>query len=161
MHIMASLLTLAFLFRFQRLAGQSGRVSIEQVQSMVELGANPFTPRIFELFDADGDGLLDMSEFTLAITQFAELSDGTKMEEFLFTLYDLDKDGFVSSSELFGMLNGIVGITFGSESQLEAIVGGVIKEFDVDGDGRLSLTEFKALIQGQGASTRLGIVLES
>jgi serine/threonine-protein phosphatase 2B regulatory subunit len=150
---------------------------------MVELGANPFTPRIFQLFDTDGDGLLDLDEFTRAITQFSSLSgdiylavilmlskqapqltpsltDPTMMEEFLFTLYDIDQDGFVSSSELFGVLNGMVGITIGSESQLEAIVGGVMKEFDLDGDGQLSLTEFKALIQGQGASTRLGIELE-
>lgn len=128
---------------------------------MVELGANPFTPRIFQVFDTNGDGLLDLNEFTLAITQFAQLSDPCKMEDFLFTLYDIDKDGYVSASELFGMLNGMMGITIGSESQLEAVVGGVIKEFDLDGDGRLSLTEFKALIQGEGKSTRLGISLES
>jgi serine/threonine-protein phosphatase 2B regulatory subunit len=150
---------------------------------MVELGANPFTPRIFQLFDTDGDGLLDLNEFTQAITQFSSLSgdrfglhrlmlssqvprlkpsltDPIMMEEFVFTLFDIDQDGFVSSSELFGMLNGMVGITISSESQLEAVVGSAMKEFDLDGDGKLSLTEFKALIQGQGASTRLGIELQ-
>ena len=27
-----------------------------QMQSMVELGGNPFIPRIFQTFDTDGDG---------------------------------------------------------------------------------------------------------
>lgn len=36
--------------RFNRLAtGPGGTVSIAQVQSLVELGANPFIPRIFQV----------------------------------------------------------------------------------------------------------------
>jgi Ca2+-binding EF-hand superfamily protein len=101
-----------------------------------------------------------LSEFSNAIAQFQTLSDPAKMEEFVFSLYDHDGDGFISASELFQMLNGIIGATFRNENQLEAIVNGVMKEFDRDGDGRLNSIEFKSLIQGQGLSSRLGISLE-
>lgn len=50
--------------RFQRLANGAQTVSIERFQSIVELGANPFITRIFQLFDLDKDNLLTIEEFT-------------------------------------------------------------------------------------------------
>ena len=36
-----------------------------QMQSMVELGGNPFIPRIFQTFDTDGDGKVSCGDAAL------------------------------------------------------------------------------------------------
>ena len=55
--------------RFQRLANSSGKMALDDFQTLPELQGNLLTPRIFQLFDANGDGYLDKEEFSQAIEQ--------------------------------------------------------------------------------------------
>eukprot|EP00955_Chlamydomonas_euryale_P055364 356114-Chlamydomonas_euryale.AAC.7 len=47
---------------------------------MVELGANPFIPRIFQMFDLNKDGMITLDEFTKAIEMFGQL--GSEEEQY-------------------------------------------------------------------------------
>ena len=55
--------------RFQRLANSSGKIALDDFQTLPELQGNLLTPRIFQLFDADRDGYLDKAEFSHAVEQ--------------------------------------------------------------------------------------------
>lgn len=145
--------------RFQRLSTSSGgRVSISQVQSMVELGANPFVPRIFQIFDSDNDGFISLEEFTKALELFGGLDDPEEQYQFAFKIYDLNGDGVVSSEELFRMLQGLVGLHY-TEAQLEQIVMSTMSEFDADGDNSLNFEEFKNLLSGTDLQAKFAMSL--
>ena len=59
--------------------------------------------RVVEVFDADLNGEVDFKEFVMGLAQFSGLqwdSEDRRLE-FLFRMYDLDRDGFISNGELF------------------------------------------------------------
>ncbi|MGH0126119.1 UNVERIFIED_CONTAM: hypothetical protein FKN15_025476 [Acipenser sinensis] len=61
---------------------------------------------------------------------------------FAFQLYDQDKDGKISKSELLQVLRMMVGVQV-TEEQLESITDRTIQEADLDGDDAISFEEFK------------------
>eukprot|EP00798_Chlamydomonas_sp_ICE-L_P008778 gene8778-33643_t len=142
--------------RFDRLANSEGEVSIPQFQGMVELGANPFISRIFEIFDADKNGALTKTEFTDAIMYFCGLDDEEEQYKFAFRIYDVDGDGYISREELFNTLNQLMGAQY-SEAQLEQVVHNTMTEFDTDGDNMLDINEFKKLLHSTDLQNKLAI----
>jgi Ca2+-binding EF-hand superfamily protein len=76
--------------RFQRLAaGSQGQVDIAQFLGQSELGANPFTGRILQLFDEDKDGKLTATEFQAALEHFNALDSPEEQMRLAFRIYDL------------------------------------------------------------------------
>ncbi|KAG2439135.1 hypothetical protein HXX76_004502 [Chlamydomonas incerta] len=112
---------------------------------MVELGGNPFVPHLFKLFDSSGDGSLSLEEFTQALEYFGQLDNEEEQYKFAFRIYDQDGDGFISSEELFNVLQTLMGAAV-PDSQLEQVVYNTMSEFDRDGDNKLDMQEFKALL---------------
>ncbi len=62
-----------------------------------------------------------------------------------FRVYDTDGDGFISEAELEAGMRRMVGRGMADE-QLAAIAAQTLAEHDSDGDGRLSLEEFRDLL---------------
>lgn len=58
-----------------------------------------------------------------------------------FKVYDINQDGFISNGELFTVLKMMVGNNL-KEVQLQQIVDKTILQFDLDGDGKISYSEF-------------------
>ncbi|KAG2498234.1 hypothetical protein HYH03_003984 [Edaphochlamys debaryana] len=125
---------------------------------MVELGGNPFTSHIFNLFDATGDGTLTVDEFTAALEYFVQLDSEEEQYKFAFRIYDKDRDGFISSEELFAVLQTLLGSTY-PDSQLEQVVYNTMSEFDRDGDSKLDLQEFKALLSRDDLQNKFSLNL--
>ena len=60
-----------------------------------------------------------------------------------FQIYDIDGDGFISSSDLFTILSSMLGSNV-SDDQIMQIVQRTISDADVlDSDGSISFQEFK------------------
>ncbi|KXZ47762.1 hypothetical protein GPECTOR_33g644 [Gonium pectorale] len=144
--------------RFQRLANSNGKVNIAVFESMVELGGNPFVGRIFKLFDESGDGCLNMEEFTRALEYFGQLDAEDEQYRFAFRVYDSDKDGLISSEELFAVLQALLGSTY-PDAQLEQVVYNTMSEFDRDGDNKLNFEEFKMLLSRQDLANKFSVNL--
>ena len=66
---------------------------------------------------------------------------------FIFQIYDMDNDGFISNGELFMVLKKMCGDNL-TEEQLQEIVDRTILEGDLDKDGKLSFQEFSSLAEG-------------
>ena len=60
----------------------------------------------------------------------------TKQTELAFKLYDKDKDGYITKTEMEKLSKNL------TKEQIEK----VFARFDADGDGRLSYSEFKKMI---------------
>jgi len=115
-------------------------VTMEEVQKMVDEA------------DKDGTGLLTEKEF-MQSSATEDLNkdkstesdrhgaagghrDTGKQAEIAFRLYDKDKDGYITKVEMEKL----------SKSLTKEQINKVFARFDADGDGRLSLTEFRKMM---------------
>ena len=95
--------------RFKKLdKDQSETLSVEEFLAMPELKENPIVQRVVQVFDADQSGELDFKEFVKGLAMFTMKNvDRDRKLKFLFNIYDMDSDGFISNSELFTVSNVI------------------------------------------------------
>lgn len=126
---------------------KSGTLSAEELLSLPELRHNPLVRRVIDIFDTDGNGEVDFREFILGISQFSVRGSEEQKLRFAFSIYDLDKDGYISNGELFQVLKMMVGDSL-QNWELQQLVDKTIIILDKDGDGRLSFEEFSTLVRG-------------
>ena len=88
--------------RFRKLdEDRSGSISVGEFVSIPELKENPLVKRIVEVFDSDHDGEVDFKEFVMGLAQFRGKENEDLRLKFLFRIYDIDRDGYISNGELF------------------------------------------------------------
>lgn len=131
--------------RFKRLSHGTDRASVAELTSGPELADNPHAARLFDLHDGDRDGMLTWNEFLAAIDAMTKLGNDDARTEFAFRMYDSDGDGYISEAELEAGMRQVMGPGMG-DSQLSLIVKHTLAAHDADGDGRLSLPEFRSLV---------------
>jgi len=138
--------------RFHKLdLDRSGAISVKEFLSVPELRDNPLVQRVVDVLDSDLSGEVDFKEFVLGLAQFAiRDQDREKKLEFIFSIYDMDRDGLISNAELFKVLKMMVGKNL-SDSQLQQIVDKTIVYLDKDQDGKISFDEFQQLVDKKGA----------
>eukprot|EP00095_Tigriopus_kingsejongensis_P002708 snap_masked-scaffold809_size94238-processed-gene-0.4 protein:Tk02708 transcript:snap_masked-scaffold809_size94238-processed-gene-0.4-mRNA-1 annotation:"calcineurin subunit b isoform 1" len=133
--------------RFHKLdLDRSGAISVKEFLSVPELKENPLLQRVVDVFDSDLSGEVDFKEFVKGLAQFAAIRGNSDAKlEFIFRIYDMDRDGFISNGELFQVLKMMVGKNL-TDSQLQQIVDKTILYLDKDDDGRISFDEFRHLV---------------
>jgi calcium-dependent protein kinase len=102
-----------------------------------EIEAIKEVERIMNEVDIDKSGTIDYNEFILAATNRHIIVNKEKLEA-TFRIFDRDGSGFISSDNIRSFL----GNSFTDQKALDAI----IKEVDGNGDGEISLTEFKEMM---------------
>ena len=133
--------------RFKKLdLDSSSALSVKEFTSMPELQGNPLAQRVIDVFDTDGDGQVDFREFILGTSQFSVRGDEEQKLRFAFSIYDMDKDGYISNGELFQVLKMMVGDNL-KDWQLQQLVDKTIILLDKDGDGKISFQEFSAVVR--------------
>jgi len=129
--------------RFKKLDKDSNdTLCVEEFLALPELKENPLVQRVVQVFDADNNGEVNFSEFVSGLAMFTTKNvDKEKKLKFLFNIYDLDRDGMISNSELFQVLKMMVGTNL-TESQLQQIVDKTVLQLDKDQDGMINYEEF-------------------
>uniref|UniRef100_A0A8C6SHW8 EF-hand domain-containing protein n=1 Tax=Neogobius melanostomus TaxID=47308 RepID=A0A8C6SHW8_9GOBI len=136
--------------RFKKLdLDDSGELSVKEFMSLPELQQNPLVQRVIDIFDKDGNGEVDFSEFIEGVLQFSVKGTKEQRLHFAFRIYDLDNDGFISNGELFLTLKTMVGKNL-EDVQLQQLVDKTILSADTDRDGRVSFQEFCKVSQTNG-----------
>jgi hypothetical protein len=103
-------------------------------------GDGPAHPQLIQKFDANGDGKLDDAERAQMKAAFA--ARRAEREHKALATYDLDKDGKLDDAERQAMRDDKLAARF--------------KGMDRDGDGKLTLDEFKAGARMHGGFHRHG-----
>lgn len=138
---------------------KSGTLEPEELLSVPSLAKNPLVRRVITVFDENKDGKISFEEFLGGV---AALSTGTDEEQklhFVFRVYDIDADGFISNGDLFTTLKMMVSDKL-SDVQLQQLVDRTIAQADLDGDGLLSFEEFRRVVEQLGIAQKLTLKYE-
>ena len=133
--------------RFRRLDKDgSGMLEPNEFFDIPELAQNPLVQRVISVFDKNKDGNISFYEFVTGISKLTEAGSEEDKMRFLFSIYDIEGDGFISNGELFKVLKMMVGNNL-SDVQLQQLVDRTIIRADEDFDGKISYEEFCKMIR--------------
>lgn len=145
--------------RFMKLdKDSSGKIDREEFLAIPAINSNPLAGRLIDIFDQDGDGTVDLQEFITGLSIFSSKGNSDEKLYFAFKVYDIDRDGYLSNGELFLVLKMMVGSNL-RDPQLQQLVDKSLMEADKDGDGKISLQEFKDLVKNIDVSKAMTIDL--
>ncbi|KAJ3215255.1 calmodulin-like 3 [Dinochytrium kinnereticum] len=125
----------------------NGFIDIEELRDvMISLGI-PHTPEdlqgMISKVDVDNTGTIDFEEFLVMIENFgsfAVFKTERQIKE-AFDAMDSDNNGYISAADLLAVLSGL-GEELSGEEALE-----MIRHADLDGDGQVSMEDFKKLLK--------------
>jgi serine/threonine-protein phosphatase 2B regulatory subunit len=133
--------------RFRRLDKDgSGMLEPNEFFDIPELAQNPLVQRVISVFDKNKDGNISFYEFVTGISKLTEAGSEEDKMRFLFSIYDIENDGFISNGELFKVLKMMVGNNL-TDVQLQQLVDRTIIRADEDFDGKISYEEFCKMIR--------------
>jgi serine/threonine-protein phosphatase 2B regulatory subunit len=133
--------------RFRRLDKDgSGMLEPNEFFDIPELAQNPLVQRVISVFDKNKDGNISFYEFVTGISKLTEAGSEEDKMRFLFSIYDIEGDGFISNGELFKVLKMMVGNNL-TDVQLQQLVDRTIIRADEDYDGKISYEEFCKMIR--------------
>lgn len=106
---------------------------------MRNLGQNPTEAELKHMIhevDVDGTGTLNFSEFSSMMAKMIWKVDVEEERRQAFRIFDRDGNGYISPEELRTVMCNL------GEKLTDDEVAAMIKEADMDGDGRVNYEEF-------------------
>lgn len=134
---------------------KSGSLSLSELKALPQLANNPLVEFVFRAFDADKNGVVDFAEFVSWLDMFImQLEDIEKRYQFIFDIYDMDGDGFISNGDLYTSLRIMVGDNL-QPKQLQQLVDRTILQGDTTRDGKLTYQEWRRMVSDTAVHERL------
>jgi len=121
----------------------SGRLSKEEVKAAYKEFyetdlSDDDVDLVFKRVNISGSGMIEYSEFVMASLMSKNLIDDEKLKA-AFEEFDIDGNGFIDIDELKVVL-------VMDDCMDDYIINKIIKQVDKDGDGKISYSEFKAMM---------------
>lgn len=144
---------------------KSGFLTREDFLRIPELAINPLADRIVASFFADGEDNVNFRQFMRTLAHFRPCNEKTPESaknsrtnklKFVFSLYDYDKDGSISKTELLKVLKLLVGANI-SQEQLSHIAERTLLESDKSKDRRISFEEFKEVMTKAEIDSKMSV----
>ncbi|KAG8498958.1 hypothetical protein CXB51_005306 [Gossypium anomalum] len=125
-------------------ANRDGKISVTELRDVLKSMGSSITEeelkRVLEDIDIDKDGFINLSEFSSLFRSSSD-EDTVALElRDAFDLYDQDKNGLISTSELHLVLNQL-----GMKCSVDDCAR-MIKSVDSDGDGNVNFEEFQKMM---------------
>ncbi|EEY68199.1 uncharacterized protein PITG_04603 [Phytophthora infestans T30-4] len=145
---------------FNKLLAKDGRVGRE-----TQMRTQQLLKELFELFDADKNGVVDVQELGAGLSILCGGSRADKAKS-MFTLYDVNYDGYISPEEMTSYLTCVFKVMFKASPELPAKTGMTPEQlartttrecfrvFDQNRDGQLSFDEFRVWFEQQNPHTQ-------
>jgi len=99
-----------------------GFISEDELMAIPELAISPLAPRIVQMFQNQ-----NFKDFVRMIAALSPRASREERLRFIFTLYDIDRDGAISRSDLETMVRHLVGSSL-SEDEFDALLARAFDE---------------------------------
>ncbi|XP_071160670.1 calmodulin-like isoform X1 [Mytilus edulis] len=123
-----------------------GTITIKELDTVMRsLGQNPTENEVKEMVqkvDTDGNGTIEFPEFLQMATDMMKSVDLADEVRDAFRLFDKNGDGYVTASELKTILSN------NGEKISDEELDAMVKDADVDGDGKINYQEFVSMLEG-------------
>ncbi|KAH7547687.1 hypothetical protein JRO89_XS14G0002600 [Xanthoceras sorbifolium] len=106
----------------------------------------PLAPRIFDLFDNNRDGTVDMREILCGLSSLRN-SQGDDALRLCFQMYDTDRSGCISKEEVASMLRALPDDCLPADITEPGKLDEIFDRMDANSDGKVTFEEFKASMQ--------------
>ncbi|KAF5446401.1 hypothetical protein F2P56_032032 [Juglans regia] len=106
----------------------------------------PLAPRIFDLFDNNRDGTVDMREILCGLSSLRN-SQGDDALRLCFQMYDTDRSGCITKEEVASMLRALPDDCLPGDITEPGKLDEIFDLMDANSDGRVTFEEFKAAMQ--------------
>ncbi|KAJ0022449.1 hypothetical protein NQD34_009939 [Periophthalmus magnuspinnatus] len=156
--------------RFQLLdRDQMGGLRNEDFEAIPELVTNPIKDRIIGAFLSPGKDMVDFPSFVRVLAHFQptnskrsktssqeQYNSPTRKLQFVFQLYDQDRDGKISKTEMLQVLQEMLRMEE-TDEQLQSVMEKAFQEADLDQDDAISFDEFKKSLEKLDISEKMSI----
>ncbi|XP_054884149.1 calcineurin B homologous protein 2 isoform X1 [Poeciliopsis prolifica] len=163
----AHLLRLHERFRF---LDKHGRGHLRSEDLEAELSLNPIGDRIVGAFFQPGQEAVDFPSFVRVLAHFRPMEKNrtcaavqperansrNRKLKFAFQLYDRDRDGKISRTELLQVLREMLGLQV-TEEQLQSIAERGIQEADLDRDDAICFDEFRKSLEKVNIDQKMSV----
>ncbi|XP_052103934.1 neo-calmodulin-like isoform X1 [Mytilus californianus] len=123
-----------------------GTITIKELDTVMRsLGQNPTENEVKEMVqkvDKDGNGTIEFPEFLQMATDMMKSVDLADEVRDAFRLFDKNGDGYVTAPELKTILSN------NGEKISDEELDAMVKDADVDGDGKINYEEFVSMLEG-------------
>ncbi|KAK8537028.1 hypothetical protein V6N13_041982 [Hibiscus sabdariffa] len=129
---------------------KDGNISMKELRDVLKAMGSNYSEeelkRVMEDVDRDKDGHINFDEFSSFWSASSETGDAASELKEAFDLYDENKNGLISATELHQVLNRL-GMTCSVDDCVR-----MIKSVDSDNDGNVDFEEFKKMMSASSAS---------
>ncbi|CAE7743862.1 CNB1, partial [Symbiodinium sp. KB8] len=147
--------------RFRKLdRGRQGAVTAEDLGMIPELSTNPLGPRIVELLDEEHSGHIMFHQFLQRMSVFSGHAGREAKVAFMFRVWDVNGDGYITSEDLHETLKSMVGRKL-PQATLDELVQRTLAAADLDGDGKITQHEFGLAMANFALGTTLQVPMVS
>ncbi|EEF50239.1 calcium and calcium/calmodulin-dependent serine/threonine-protein kinase [Ricinus communis] len=106
----------------------------------------PLAPRIFDLFDNNRDGTVDMREILCGFSSLRN-SQGDDALHLCFQMYDTDRSGCITKEEVASLLRALPEDCLPADIAEPGKLDEIFDRMDANSDGKVTFDEFKAAMQ--------------
>jgi len=117
----------------------SGLIDYTEFCEILQVDASPQVERLFQMFDKDKSGQIDVKEFLIGLSNFTGAGKEEKLK-FAFMVFDEDGNGVITKQELLKILKA--NHMASSDSEVIRKAETIMMQADKDGDGVISFDEF-------------------
>ncbi|CAL0333613.1 unnamed protein product [Lupinus luteus] len=115
----------------------------EVLKAMNMASLIPLAPRIFDLFDNNRDGTVDMREILCGFSSLKN-SKGDDALRLCFQMYDTDRSGCITKEEVASMLRALPEHFLPADITEPGKLDEIFDRMDANSDGKVTFDEFKA-----------------
>lgn len=135
---------------FKRICADGDNATLSEFEEVLKAikmdSLVPLAPRVFDLFDNNRDGTVDMREILCGLSSLRN-SRGDDALQLCFQMYDADRSGCISREELASMLRALPEDCLPGDITEPGKLDEIFDQMDANNDGKVTFDEFKAAMQ--------------